>query len=305
MIRSILGARLVAAGALGAGLVAPATTLAQIDPAPVNTGAVTWSIGLDVVSEYWFRGTAQENQGLILQPYSDVTFSLISQGNVTLDLYAGTWNSIHSEVDEEWYEADFFGGAVIGLPAGFSLDISYVNFYGPAAGGSYAEEIDVALSWDDSPFWADRGIEGFALNPYVLFAYEIDAGSDALGGDGDEGSYLEFGISPSFNLTQGGDYPLTLTVPMTVGFGVSDYYETGINDDGDDFVFGFFDVGAVVSVPLPFIPADYGAWHASAGVHYIILGDEAQDISGPEGFNVIGSDQDDSFYVTFGLSMTY
>lgn len=300
MVGEMKKSGLVVAGSLVAALAAPA--LAQEDPAPVNTGAVTWTLGADLVTEYWFRGMAQENQGLIVQPYADVTFSIISEGNVTLDLYTGVWNSVHEENVEEWYEADFFAGAVFGLPRGFSLDVSYVNYYGPDAGGEFAEEIDVALSYDDSELWGDNG---FALSPYVLLAYEIDAGADALGTAGDEGLYLEVGIEPSFALTQGGDYPLTLSVPVTVGFGIEDYYETGLggDDDGEDFTFGFVDIGGVVSTPLPFIPADYGAWEASLGVHYILLGDEAQDISGPLGFNV--DDDDSSLYVTFGVSMTY
>lgn len=298
----------LSAGVFAAAVAAPSVAFAQeaTDPAPINTGNVSWTLGIDFVTEYWFRGIAQENQGIIAQPYADVTFSLISEGNITLDVYTGLWNSLHENASEEWYEADFFIGGAIGLPGGFAVDISYVNLYSPAGGTSFAEEIDVAVSYDDTALWEGFGLEGFALAPYALVAYEIDAGSDALGRAGEEGTYLELGVEPTFALTQSGDYPLSLSVPITAGFGISDYYETGLggDDDGEDFTFGFLDIGGVVSTPLPFIPADYGAWEASAGVHYIILGDEAQDISGPQGFNVTGDD-DDSIYLTFGVSMSY
>lgn len=285
-----------------AGLVsAPATVSAQESPTPVNTGRVSWNLGADAVTEYWFRGIAQENQGIILQPYFDVTFGLISEGNITLDAYAGTWNSVHTDnptsdgEDDFWYESDIFAGIAIGLPHNFSLDLSYVNYYSPAYGSNFAEEIDIRVGYDDTNLMEDLGMP-FILNPHALIAFEINNGRDA---GSDKGTYLELGVAPQFTLTESLDYPLTLTVPVTAGFSVDDYYEDA---DGDDETFGFLDIGAVVSTPLPFIPSDYGTWTASAGLHYIMLGDSTEDLG--RDFAVTSGDSD-SIYATFGVHMSY
>lgn len=287
-----------------AGIVgAPAMGQAQeaLAPAPVNTGRVSWELGATVASEYWYRGIAQENQGLIVQPYATVTFGLISEGNITLDAYAGMWNSVHANnpssdgEDNYWYEADFFAGVSMGLPHNLTLDLSYVNLYSPAAGSNFAEEIDVAVAYDDTDLMASLGAP-FVLSPHAMVGFEINNGSDA---GSDSGTYLELGIEPSFALTQSADYPLTLSIPVTAGFSLGNYYEDAA---GDDETFGYLDIGAVFSTPLPFIPADYGTWTASAGLHYIMLGDSAADLG--RDFNVTDG-EDNSVYATLGVSMSY
>lgn len=289
---------LAAAGLIG---VSAATAQAQEVPVPVNTGRVAWTLGADATSEYWFRGIARENQGIIVQPYFDVTFGLISEGNLTIDAFMGTWNSVHAsnptsdDEDNNWYESDVFAGLAIGLPYDLSLRLSYIYYYSPAAGDKFAEEIDVELVYDDTRLMRDLGLP-FNLNPSALIAFEIDNGADA--GDS-KGTYLQLAINPSFALTDSMDYPLTLSVPVTAGFSLDDYYE---NADGDDDSFGYFNIGAVVTTPLPLIPADYGIWTASVGLHYIKLGDSAADIGSD--FNVTDGSSD-SVYATFGLRMNY
>ena len=278
-----------------------APAMAQEMPAPVNTGRVSWELGASAVSEYWFRGIAQENQGIIVQPYATVTFGLLSEGNLTLDAYAGTWNSVHTNnpssdgEDNYWYESDVFAGVAIGLPHGVTLDLSYINYYSPAAGSNFSEEIDIGVSYDDRELMESLGMP-FLLNPRAIVAFEINNGADA---GSDEGTYLQLGIEPSFALTDSADYPLTLSIPVTAGFSLDNYYEDAA---GDDETFGYLDIGAVVSTPLPFIPADYGVWTASAGLHYIALGDSAADLGNDLG---VTDGKDDSIYATFGVSMSY
>lgn len=296
------GLKWCAMGLAAAGLFA-APAQAQEEPAPVNTGRVSWTLGADITTQYWFRGIAQENQGFILQPYADVTFGLLGGDDFTLDAYLGTWNSLHYDnpssdgTVDAWYESDFFAGVAIGLPYGLALDISYINLYNPAGGDIFAEEIDFAVAYDDTDLMDSLGVP-FTLAPYALLAFEFDGGSDA---GTEEGTYLELGVEPSFALIDSEDYPVALTIPVTLGFSLEDYYEDAT---GEDESFGFLDIGAVLSVPLPFIPADYGAWEASAGVHYILLGDTTEEIAGPAGFNVTGG-EDDYVYATFGVSMSY
>ncbi len=274
-------------------LMGTSTAQAQ-DAPPVNTGKVAWSTGFDLVTEYWYRGIGQENEGLILQPWVDMTATLIEKDDYTLTGSVGLWNSVQdSTPGDAWYESDFYAG-VTATSGDVSVDLRYIVLYNPSGGDIFAEEVDATVSYDDTGLW---GQDGFALNPYATLAIETDGGSDA---GTNKGTYLELGIAPAWKDVCGSDsVTVDMTIPVKVGLSLDDYYENGM---GDDDTFGYLDIGAVFSTPLAdLIPADYGNWTASAGVHVIFLGDTAQDIS--EAFGT-GSD-DYSVYGTFGIKMEY
>lgn len=279
----------VAAGAVAF----TATNSAQAQEAPpVNSGKVAFSTGFDITTEYWFRGLGQENEGLIIQPWIDMTFELFSSDDLTLTGSVGTWNSVHDATPgDAWFESDFYAGVGAEMGA-ISVGASYVILYNPAGGDIFAEEVDITLDIDATAF----DLPAY-LSPSITFAFETDGGSD---NGNNKGTYLEIAFEPTFeDILGSGNAPVTLAVPLTLGLGLEDYYEDGM---GNDDTFGFFDVGLVLSTPLDgLIPADYGAWTASIGVHAIFLGDSAENISG-----AFGTGQDDSsVYATFGLSMEY
>lgn len=281
----------ILAATAAATLVGTSTTQAQ-DAPPVNTGKVAFSGGFDVVTEYWFRGIGQENEGLILQPWFDVTFALLETEDLALSGSVGTWNSIHDNTaGDAWYESDFYAGVTAEMGA-VSLGASYINLYNPAGGDIFAEEIDITLGIDATAFDLPE-----CLSPSITLAVEIDGGSDA---GTNKGTYLEIALEPTAeDILGSGNMPVTLAIPMTLGLGLEDYYEDGA---GNDDTFGFFDIGAVFSTPLDgLIPADYGSWTASVGVHAIFLGDSAENISAAFGTG----DDDTSVYATFGISMEY
>lgn len=260
-----------------------------------NLGAISISAGVDFTSEYFFRGIYQgpgNDEGIIIQPYLDLGFEI----NDWLSIYVGTWNSIITSDDdlggagdENWYEADWYAGVSIALPENFSLDVAYVILYGPSIGNEFAEEFDITVAYDDSELWGGD----FALNPYVMLAIEVEGGSDGFATSGDEGIYLELGVAPSFEIIPDGEFPVTLTVPVTVGIGIDDYYNaSGSGGDG----LGFVSVGLDFSVPLNFIPAEFGSWSAHAGVTYLHLSEaEVFDEKGDDS-HVIG---------TFGFGFEY
>jgi Bacterial protein of unknown function (Gcw_chp) len=259
---------------------------------PVNTGKVALSAGFDVVTEYWYRGLGQENQGLILQPWLDLTFELFSSDDLTLTGSVGTWNSIHDATPgDAWYESDFYAGVAVEV-GDVSIGASYINLYNPAGGDIFTEEIDFSLSYDDSGL----GLP-IALNPSMIVAFEIDGGSD---NGTSKGTYLELAIEPIFeNILNSDSLPVDASVPVTLGLSLNDYYENGM---GDDDTFGYLDIGLMFSTPLDdLIPADYGSWSASFGVHYLFLGDTAQDVSAAFG---TGNDSS-SIYAIFGITMEY
>jgi len=298
--------------ALLVAVVVSATTLPasaqEGEAAGPNTGKVSFSAGVDLTTQYMFRGIAQEDQGAIVQPWVELGFNLYEgDGPISsVDLTVGLWNSLHDGPTSDspfanggWYECDFYAGVSLGLPANFSFDATYVHLGAPDVAGTslFAQEWDFTLAYDDSSWWENVKIPGFGgLQPYFMYVIETDGASDGFGNGGD--SYFEFGFEPSMTLIESESMPITLSVPFTFGFG-DGYYEldtTGNGHADDDDSFGYFDVGVVMSAPLSFIPADYGSWEVAAGVHFLFLGDNAETINGGDGSEVIG---------TIGISMSY
>jgi hypothetical protein len=83
-----------------------------------NTGRIALNMGVDWVSEYFFRGIAQQVGGANFQPYGSVSFKLVENAGPLTALTAtpGIWNNWHAgggnlaePVDPKfWYEADLY-----------------------------------------------------------------------------------------------------------------------------------------------------------------------------------------------------
>ncbi|MEM6332762.1 MAG: TorF family putative porin [Planctomycetota bacterium] len=302
--RTLLGS--AAGAAFAAGLALPAS--AQEDVAPINSGNVSLSVGFDVYSQYWFRGIdqgAEQRQGLQIQPYIDIAFDLWSYEDFSLAYYFGTWNSFTTAGDTggNWYESDIYTGFSVGLPMSFAIDFGYTLLYNPSGGGTFSQEIYFGASYDDSGFWADNGIDQWSFGgfqPYVYVAYEAEGASDGTGSGQSDGTYVELGFEPGFELPfSPEDYPISFSIPVAFGFSLSDFYEFDNDGDGDfdDETFGFASVGLQFGVPLPFIPAEYGSWEATSGITFLFLADELADAS--------GTGDDVAIYGNFGLSLSY
>ncbi len=245
-----------------------------------NSGNVSLSAGVDIVTDYYFRGIVQETGGFIAQPYLDGS---ISFGNASLT--AGTWSSLHSVGDEgfsgapqSFYETDFYAG--VGVSAGMvGVDVTYTAYMSPRGSWGTTKELAFGLSIDD----------GY-VSPYVTVAAELAGGADGY----DTGNYLEFGIEPAAPLD---DAPVSLSFPVAVGMSLSDYYEyesaPGIISDSG---FGFFSVGASLGVPLA-VPEQFGAWELALGINALVLGEGAKAID--------GGDSSTKLIALFGLSLGY
>lgn len=289
--RKWTGLSLVAGAAAVTGLLAgPAQ--AQNDVPPVNQGNVNLEIGADVASEYIFRGVIQQNKGFIFQPYATVSAELPEFGGLQSDLYFGTWNSFHDRGSSKWYEADFFVGVATEVYDNVVLDVGYVTYRDPVDDETDSSEVQVAVAFDDSELMDLYG--GYALNPRAMVAVET---TGPLYGD-DKGVYGELGVEPTFPITpEDSDYPLTLSVPATLGINIKDYHQV----DDSNHCFSFFDIGAELTMPLAFIPREYGNWAASAGVHAQWSGRNVRRLNDSMGFG----NEVFNTYGTVGVSMTY
>jgi hypothetical protein len=296
---------LVAAGHALAQTPAPAgATPAAATPAavteeakPVNTGRLSISAGVDWTSAYFFRGIRQETEDLILQPYGELTFKLVENAGAltSLSLTAGMWNSLQTGPSgsdnpaatepKVWYELDGYFKLSAVILEDLTASVIYTAYMSPNNAFNTVQEIAVGFAYNDAKL-----LGPFALNPSLLIAFEFDGQADA---GAQEGVYAQIGIAPGYTFLADSAYPLTLSVPLTVGLSLSDYYEFGT---GSDDTFGYFSAGATLSVPLAFIPPEFGKWLVKAGVQVLFLGDNLKAINDGDEVQVIGS---------LGLAFTY
>ena len=259
-----------------------------------NSGKVSFSFGNDFTTAYFFRGILQERDGFITQPYGEINFNLYSdeEGPLTgITLLGGMWNSVHSERTlsdgdgpDNWYEADLYAGMKFTLLGKVDLKGVYIAYTYPNGAFPTVQELDLTVALNDSEW-----LGAFAMYPSFTWAWEMD--NTALGDD--SGRYLEFNARPAFTIVESDTYPVTLAFPLQVGLSAGNYYEIGLDTDQ---TFGFFKGGAVLSVPLAFIPSDYWSWSVSGGASIYAFGNNLKQINEDDTPWVVG---------TWSLNWTY
>jgi hypothetical protein len=228
--------------------------LAQDDP---NPGALTFAGAIDVLPgvPYIFRGIIQESDPKVTAwPYADLGIALFSgEGGLTsVGVNIGVWNSLQTgssgldgPTERLHYEEDFYATLALGFTGGISLGTTFTAYSSPNGMFTTVEELSFKVS------------KTHMLAPYGLLALELTDDGQADAGTS-KGTYLELGVAPSWPLADG---KATVAVPVKLGMSLKDYYE---GPDGDQKV-GFFDVGALVTVPLSGVPSRFGSWNFHAG----------------------------------------
>jgi hypothetical protein len=259
-------------------LVGPAPAIAQDDP---NPGALTFTGGFDVLpgTTYVFRGIVQEaDSKLTLWPYGDIGLALFSGdgGLKSASVNFGVWNSLHTGTsgtdgpsEKLHYEEDFYATLGLGFGGGVSLGTTYTAYTSPNSMFRTVKEVSFRVA------------VAHMAAPYALVAFEI-GDKDAAGADGgNPGTYLELGVGPSFPLMPDGP---TLTIPVKLGFSLSDYYEGPTGDEK----FGFFDIGALLTIPLKGVPSQFGSWNFHAGADVLVFGETTKAFNDGDKSKVVG-----------------
>jgi hypothetical protein len=276
------GTRLALAGAMLVFLIS-SSAAAQTPPDP-NTGALTFTGGLDVPSKYVFRGIVQEaDSKLTLFPYGDLGIAFYSgEGAVkSASVNFGVWNALltgssglDGTTEKLHYEEDFYATLNLGFARGFSLGTTYTTYTSPNGMFGTVQELMFKVS------------KAHMLAPYGVIAFELDGQAD---GGSNEGTYLELGVGPSWPLAGG---KVTFAVPVKFGFSLSDYYELS---DGDH-KFGFFQAGGLFTVPFTSATSKFGAWNFHAGVDAYAFGDTTEAFNSGDSGKVVAS---------FGIGVVY
>lgn len=273
--------------------IAMAATPAWAGP---NSGKISFTFGNDFTTAYFFRGILQERNGLIMQPYGEVNVPFYTAeeddpGPFTyVGAFGGIWLSWQSEKTlasgsgpSNLFETDYYGGFKFTLWNALDLKTSYYAYTFPNGAFSTAQEVTLSAGLNDSEWMG-----AFALYPSVLMAIETD--NTALGED--EGQYVGVSVRPTYTVEAIENYPITLAMPCTLGIGLGNYYETTQRDDN----FGYFQGGLTASIPLAFIPEDFGAWSVTAGASVYTFGHNLKQANLDDDPWVVG---------TWGISMTY
>lgn len=257
-----------AAAFLGTTAFAGTVDKSKASKAPVEVAkesCITGDIGVDFTTNYISRGVPQENQGVIAQPYSDLYFRIYEGSGALSKVTANlsTWSSIHTHrspfagpTTREWYEFDYMAGLTFQFGK-LSVTPSFLALLSP--NGSFGDNynFNLALSYDDS-----EALGAYALHPHVTFLHEIQG---KAGTGTSRGQYYEIGIAPSYATGA-----LTLSLPITAGFGSSGFYGSPIGGGDDNF--GFLSVAIAGEYALGFVPECLGAWALKANVTYYHLG---------------------------------
>lgn len=257
---------------------------ASAQPADPNTGAITFTGGVDVPTKYVFRGLTQEaDSKLTLFPFGDIGIALgTGDGAIkSASVNIGLWNALMTGSsgldgpnDQLHYEQDFYATLGLGFGHGLSLATTYTAYTSPNGMFGTVQEMAFRVS------------KAHMLAPYGMIAFELDGQADA---GSNEGTYLEFGVGPSWPIAGG---RATLAVPVKAGFSLNDYYE---GPDGDE-TFGYLDAGALVTYPFTSATSKFGVWNVHAGANVLALGDSTR---------LLNSGDRGKFVALFGVAVVY
>jgi len=270
-----------------AGTASKSSSAAPAAAPKLQESAISGDIGLNVVTTYYYHGVMQQKHSASFQPYADINFKAF-EGDGFLNkatVNIGFWNSLTNPATsplgdnkwkspKSWVESDFTPG--VSLTFGkVTLTESYQFMFFPNGSVSETSESIISkLAFDDSDI-----LGPLALHPSISNQHEV-SGKAANGTAGRRGDYWEAAVAPS--VAAG---PVTVTFPVTLGFGSSKYYAK----DG----YGYLSAGVNLGYTIP-MPKQYGVWTATLGGTYYNLNKET-----------VGSTTDSDVVGNVGLGVAF
>ena len=263
-----------------------------------NTGRISLGLGADWASAYYFRGIANvQNGGSNVQPYAEIGFKLLENAGplTSLVITPGIWNNfqygdegrlVEPSDPRFWFEADLYMKLTATWAEFLTTGVTYTYYTSPNDSFTTYADLGLSIGVNDARWLGD-----FALNPSLLFAFETK-GEALVSGDGNKGIYMGIGLAPGYTFFADSAQPINVTAPMTFGFSLKDYYTV----NGKNQTFGYFSGGPLFTVPLKFIPTDFGSWSLRAGVQFLVLNTHLKTVNTDDSFVPIGN---------VGLTLTY
>jgi|GEM_PF-6663844 len=217
------------------------------------------------------RGLVVENAGVVVQPLAGLVFDIYKGDGAiqSANIVAGVWSSLHSNHPngDIWNECDLFLGVNVNFWEKLTFSATGMAWFFPEVGQTTESNpspeynMEFKLAYDDSAL-----LKEYALKPYISLFWNFSGDSPVVLGE--RTFYIELGVSPSMTFKASEDYPITVTFPTYFQFGDSSFWGTD-PVSGDRSNIGLFSTGIKLSMPLKFIPKEYGSWNAYAGFTYI------------------------------------
>ena len=281
---------------LAASVLPVAAAMAQ-DRSATDAAAVWESGGIDVPPASSGSNFVHEEQSRFA-PWLVLAFRL-GDDRVGLGPTDPTdsWRSLRDNtlgVSSLWCESDHDGDPG-GSSAARVVGGNYMGFHRPRNSiGTGDEPFTFGFGTTDTGAGSlDCGLQPSYVLAVGLDGHDRQAGNVAVHAEAHLGIYAELGIEPSVSLARIGGADVTLAVPLTMGFCLKNYY---VDADGRGDLFGYLDLGAVATSPLPFLPSRAGSWHVDVGLHWLLFGDSNEQRQAGESSEMI---------VSFGLGTTF
>ena len=246
------------------------TAVAPMEPAAPQP-IVHFLLQLDFSDHYITpRGLNVEDDGLIFQPLLLSFWSLYSDKNQFLNdisLTAGVWSSFHTEESGadpgNWNEFDPILGLTFGLGEYVKFETNYTAFDSMTDFYPTSHHLELKIRFDDSKLMGGD----FSINPYVAYWHELeDKATVAFNpATSEESFYFTVGVIPTFKVGS-----VKLEFPTYINLVGNDFYQQFDGSPGGAGL-AVFGTEIKASVPLTFIPKEYGFWTAYAGVKYYHL----------------------------------
>ncbi|WP_206605744.1 hypothetical protein [Rhodoblastus sphagnicola] len=251
----------------GAADLSDSTKAAITAPAPASP--FSWDAGVLLTNYYVERGVFISKKGAVFEPYGDLYYKLYQGGGVINSVTAGIgyWASLttagvpasanYTGFQRDFTEIDLIPSFAIQFADRFTLTAKYNHYASPSHGYGPGNWVNATLAYDDTGLT----VANFSVQPYLNVLYELPGQSHS--GLQPNAWYFEPGVSPNYTFFTGSKYPINFAIPIAFGLG-SKFYA------GQSY--GYFAGGPQISIPLSFIPDQYGKWNASLAYKYWNLG---------------------------------
>ena len=253
-----------------------ASDVAAANPEPPAFGV---DGGLDFRDHYFFRGY-HRTSGLTVQPYFDLNYTVLEEGDFSVTPHAGAFFSFNEENGPEnpqhWNE--FRGNLGVAVEwSGLVFDFQWMLITSPSEVFERSEEIGVDIRYDDQRLWSKNSPIA-ALNPAVSFFQEYYDKNDS-----ESDAYVGLRLEPELHPFDVARVPVTLSFPLEFGGSYSGYYFT---DDGNVDQAGYWVAGVKAAVNLP-VSRKWQSCRIEAQVDYIrLLADSVERANGGDGDDV-------------------
>ncbi len=257
-------------------------------PPPPTLPMVDLLVDVEFASEYVTpRGMIVHDNDVTIEPLI-LGFVTVYQSPGWLDqvkLVGGVWNDFTttrisknapfgSSPKTNYTETDPIAGVSFGLAKYFTLDVTYTSFVEQVLSIGTSHHLETKLSFDDSKI-----LKGFGFHPYVSYWQELSGkATDAdvpeavfgpspfSGKHPQPGSsfYFDIGIDPTYTFDK--FYGLKLDAPCRVLLADDRFYGEYY---GSASTVGLYELGARATVPLKFVPGNFGHWGVHLGFRYM------------------------------------